>query len=102
MLDSPACGVQSRRLSSRQNVGSLADSEAVLTNGAARKRPVQQRSGAPGWNRTSDTRFRKPVLYPLSYEGIVAICRYFSLQRLDKGYHMLLIGCQNCMKRDAE
>ena len=26
-------------------------------------------SGALGWNRTSDTRFRKPVLYPLSYEG---------------------------------
>jgi hypothetical protein len=24
---------------------------------------------APGRNRTSDTRFRKPVLYPLSYEG---------------------------------
>ena len=24
---------------------------------------------ALGWNRTSDTRFRKPVLYPLSYEG---------------------------------
>jgi hypothetical protein len=26
--------------------------------------------GALGWNRTSDTRFRKPVLYPLSYEGV--------------------------------
>jgi hypothetical protein len=25
--------------------------------------------GAPGRNRTSDTRFRKPLLYPLSYEG---------------------------------
>jgi hypothetical protein len=24
---------------------------------------------APGRNRTSDTRFRKPLLYPLSYEG---------------------------------
>src|SRR5438045_3003385 len=24
---------------------------------------------APGRNRTYDTRFRKPVLYPLSYEG---------------------------------
>jgi hypothetical protein len=22
---------------------------------------------APGWNRTSDHRFRRPVLYPLSY-----------------------------------
>ena len=37
-----------------------------------------EKSGAPGWNRTSDTRFRKPVLYPLSYEGIVPICRGFS------------------------
>ena len=25
--------------------------------------------GAPGMNRTCDTRFRKPVLYPLSYGG---------------------------------
>jgi hypothetical protein len=24
---------------------------------------------APGRTRTSDTRFRKPLLYPLSYEG---------------------------------
>ena len=28
---------------------------------------------APGRNRTYDTRFRKPVLYPLSYEG--PVCR---------------------------
>ena len=27
------------------------------------------RSGAPGRIRTCDTRFRKPLLYPLSYEG---------------------------------
>ena len=39
---------------------------------------VQTRTGAPGWNRTSDTRFRKPVLYPLSYEGMMPICRSFS------------------------
>ncbi len=26
-------------------------------------------SGAPGRNRTCDKRFRKPLLYPLSYEG---------------------------------
>jgi len=25
--------------------------------GGSRDRPVQARSGAPGWNRTSDTRF---------------------------------------------
>ena len=27
-------------------------------------------TGAPGRNRTYDTRFRKPLLYPLSYEGL--------------------------------
>ena len=27
--------------------------------------------GALGKNRTCDTRFRKPVLYPLSYEGLI-------------------------------
>ena len=38
------------------------------------------------------------MLYPLSYEGIVPICRYFSLRWPRKGYHKLLIGCQNCGK----
>jgi hypothetical protein len=28
------------------------------------------RKSAPGRNRTCDTRFRKPLLYPLSYEGV--------------------------------
>jgi hypothetical protein len=28
------------------------------------------RIGAPGRNRTCDTRFRKPLLSPLSYEGL--------------------------------
>ena len=45
---------------------------------------MQEERGAPGWNRTSDTRFRKPVLYPLSYEGIVPVCREFPLLRPDK------------------
>jgi hypothetical protein len=40
-------------------VGSLADSEGVLPNAPLRKRTVQHQSGAPGCNRTSDTRFRK-------------------------------------------
>ncbi len=62
----------------RRNVGSLADSEEVPPNATTPQRPVQHQSGAPGWNRTSDTRFRKPVLYPLSYEGIVPICRDFT------------------------
>ena len=34
---------------------------------------VEQQSycGAPGATRTHDTRFRKPLLYPLSYGGII-------------------------------
>ena len=27
--------------------------------------------GAPGWNRTSDTRFFRPLLYQLSYRSMV-------------------------------
>ena len=85
----PTDGHDSRQQMSAQ----IADSEEMLPNAPTRKARVRHRSGAPGWNRTSDTRFRKPVLYPLSYEGIVPICRDFSLQRLGKGYHELLIGC---------
>lgn len=33
-------------------------------------RPDRSESGAPGRIRTSDTRFRKPLLYPLSYGGV--------------------------------
>jgi hypothetical protein len=44
------------------------------TCGSGSKKPAQvsgweRRLGAPGRNRTCDTRFRKPLLYPLSYEG---------------------------------
>ena len=45
---------------------------------------MQVLCGAPGLDRTADTRFRKPVLYPLSYEGIVPICRGFPLLGPDK------------------
>ena len=38
---------------------STASSEAIL----------RDQRGAPGKIRTCDTRFRKPMLYPLSYEG---------------------------------
>ena len=37
------------------------------------------------------------MLYPLSYEGKVTICRDFSLRWLGKGYHKSLIGCENCV-----
>lgn len=35
--------------------------------------------GAPGMIRTCDTRFRKPVLYPLSYEGVLATVRWYQM-----------------------
>ena len=36
--------------------------------------------GTPGVNRTRDTRFRKPLLYPLSYRGMLTI---LSLELVD-------------------
>lgn len=40
------------------------------TRGATRNRvTTRRRRHAPGRIRTCDTRFRKPVLYPLSYGG---------------------------------
>ena len=43
--------------------------------------------GAPGMNRTCDLRFRKPLLYPLSYEG-GGWCeiRRHTLRHLYRGY----------------
>ena len=35
----------------------------------SRSGQIDRQCGAPGRNRTVDTRFRKPLLYPLSYEG---------------------------------
>jgi hypothetical protein len=31
---------------------------------------TEEKRSAPGWNRTNDPRFRKPMLYPLSYGRI--------------------------------
>ncbi len=31
---------------------------------------IEQENGAPGGTRTRDKRFRKPLLYPLSYRGL--------------------------------
>ena len=31
---------------------------------------LASKSGTPGATRTPDTRFRKPLLYPLSYRGL--------------------------------
>lgn len=38
--------------------------------------------GAPGWDRTSDHRFRRPVLYPLSYGRLWKCTKY---ARIDFG-----------------
>ena len=50
----------------RQDVGILADSEGIRRSAGKRNRHVQKRSGAPGLDRTADTRFRKHE------EGVVA------------------------------
>jgi hypothetical protein len=40
---------------------------------SARAFLLDSRMGAPGTIRTCDTRFRKPMLYPLSYGGTLPI-----------------------------
>src|SRR5450756_1055666 len=45
----------------RQDVGILADSEGIRRSAGKRNRHVQKRSGAPGLDRTADTRFRRHV-----------------------------------------
>jgi hypothetical protein len=42
------------------------------------------KSGALGLTRTADTRFRKPLLYPLSYEGAANL--YYSRALLEGKY----------------
>jgi hypothetical protein len=42
-------------------------------------------AGAPGRIRTCDTRFRKPVLYPLSYGGAVSKCSERAGARTSRG-----------------
>jgi len=62
-LPEPQCeaSAETSHQSRQQNVGSSAESEGVLPNAPTGMRTVQHQSGAPGWNRTSDTRFRKRV-----------------------------------------
>ena len=43
-----------------------------LNRSEAQRHSLRSRFGAPGRNRTCDKRFRKPLLYPLSYEGLKA------------------------------
>ncbi len=46
------------------------DNEGVVVDRGGVASPMARNSrSALGRTRTSDTRFRKPVLYPLSYEG---------------------------------
>ncbi len=47
------------------------DNEGVVVDRGVVASPMARNSrSALGRTRTSDTRFRKPVLYPLSYEGM--------------------------------
>ena len=55
--------------------------------------------GAPGRNRTCDTRFRKPMLYPLSYGGVhAATCAGTGEPATGQGYRtgrLHSIGCSD-------
>ncbi|CCI54842.1 hypothetical protein BN13_850005 [Nostocoides jenkinsii Ben 74] len=59
----------------RHGIASTHPASACPTTEGGRGRPpcqgmpVPSSVGAPGANRTRDTRFRRAVLYPLSYEG---------------------------------
>ena len=49
------------------------------------------RNGAPGMIRTSDRRIRRPLLYPLSYEGVRASYRASCGDRArDRGHAALV------------
>ena len=53
--------------------------------------------GAPGRIRTCDTRFRKPMLYPLSYEGLNSrVCAGSSVFR---GSAFASLACPFCLRR---
>ena len=50
----------------------LKEARAVTNPPARRSRKLRglyETFGAPGWSRTTDQRFRNPLLYPLSYGG---------------------------------
>jgi len=59
--------------SRRQNVGTLAESEGNGPRGPTGNRQEQEFCGAPGWNRTSDTRFRKHAAGVMGRGGSCAI-----------------------------
>src|SRR5687768_18417248 len=64
--------------SSISRIGVKDQPERCQTSGDAGMTSITRNttaSGAPGRNRTCDTRFRKPLLYPLSYEGEGGGCR---------------------------
>ena len=64
-------------------------SESVLCNHRKEdyNADLAVKSGAPGASRTHDTRFRKPLLYPLSYRGkgslILAVIACLTQPKLD-------------------
>ena len=50
-------------------LGRASDRRRAIPLRVSESRDRDRQADAPGRNRTCDTRFRKPVLYPLSYEG---------------------------------
>ena len=90
----PFCGIFARR-----------GMPSCEPNGARKRKAGQKQAsdqrlfnGAPGPIRTADTRFRRAVLYPLSYGGVCkdsfyhcrgmlfrTACNFFDIHRLSKG-----------------
>ena len=77
-----------------QNVATAGENGSMLTEAAGkpqaltlsrndnRQQPLATAGeSTPGWIRTNDHRFRKPVLYPLSYEGVPAVGRLDGLPK---------------------
>ncbi len=51
--------------------GSMSDRTQKVASYQVKERRNSNPLGAPGRIRTCDTRFRRAVLYPLSYEGMI-------------------------------
>ena len=63
--------------------------------------------GAPGGSRTPDTRFRKPLLYPLSYRGTITSLSEILLQlaaatRVAQAAQSLAFDLANALSCQAE
>ena len=57
---------------SRENASPIGLVSQIMSRRTAARQLQPLKSGAQGWNRTSDTRIFSPLLYQLSYLGLRA------------------------------